>query len=814
MFGLTWEEINSIFGKEGYLYKTYLDFNEQLSKDFKCKDPNFCGIELIYSQLIDGSVIKTISNNQFETLYDLYNQINIKYYPFEASPELFNFFEQYKTKHEEAKDYNEEYKLSEEELEILLDEKSPLSLLSSNNSIFFLTKVTTKDLDILVNKYQLKSEHTVSFVCEYIYEFLPQLFLYPSFKSGEDTLRVDPLSKAYSNMASDMIKKTYYQLNKADHLFNKLYSLYVLDELKTELNNEVMQYDEEDICYLIMQQALDDGRKALKICADSVISFKSIYNAWKWYAPYRCVVLGETDCDMSSIDRLKDIVYITENEIKSIYTTYSFGSILDKSYNSLINALNCSDKCFDDKYLFKMQYWKANITQNLPGGKNCSSLKEIFPELFPEPVELGYILNEHGITEEIPEESVDYLISLSPAKSDDYLNEDNYEAFNNRKQFENEFTSYINGKINDEMKDKIHLFDLLNNILIFDNTVNVEYESIEDILQGNAKEDKRFLDYLTSGDYYNNYKPGLNKTTGFNFGFNFDTGETNYVPFDTYAIDTNTLRKIVRMNNEPFMNIKKVEYDHIYKGYIYVDEPILNYEGLTGDKSYIDGFQYNHEDDTIYYFDKISSRPFKFTYDEEIDYEDQTCRKYVLDTKDYEAKKASISQKLNKPIYISVGKNGLDTKINDEISSENYICVEPYSNMVLESKINLVYSIYTKNYGYLYPKIENEKYYPIFIYNRDYKVDIDSFNDAFPSINSSKSFKKYFLIFGIIVIVILFCFSIYLIYKAVTHKRARISLLPNDLDGNLINDSREPTKNKGAIKELDSLDKEKNSIES
>ena len=369
-------------------------------------------------------------------------------------------------------------------------------------------------------------------------------------------------------------------------------------------------------------------------------------------------------------------------------------------------------------------------------------------------------------------------------------------AYNNRKQFENEFTLYLNGKSNDDIKNKIHLFDILNNIFIFEDVVNVDYESIEDILQGNNKEDKRYLNYLSSGEHYNNYKPGLNKTTGFNFGINLDTGNSTYVPYDSYAIDTEILRKIVSINDEPFMNIKKVEYDHICKDYIYVDEPILNYEILKGDKSYIDGFQFNHEDDTIYYFDKISSIPYKFIFSEEIEYGDQTCRKYVLVNEGFKEKKASISQKLNKPIYISINKEGLDTNIADKISNENYICVEPYSNMVLESKMNLVYSIYTKNYGYLYPKIENEKNYPIFIYNKEYKVDIDSFNDAFPSLNSSKSFKKYFLIIGIIIIVIFAISSGYLIYKAVTHKRERISLLPNEPDMNLINDSREATVNR------------------
>ena len=367
VFGLTWKEVDSIFGKDEYLYTKYLDFNSQLTKDYKCKNPNFCGNEIIYKQLISGEVTKNIG--KINSLFDLYKEININYYPFERSPELFNFYEEYKTKHKEIKDYKE-YQLTIDQLECLIDENSPLSLLSTNNSIFYLSKIESKEIKILVEKYSL-TENQVSFIKEYIYEFLPQLLLYPSFKNGEDTLKVDPMAKAYSNMASDMIKKTYYQLNKADHLFNKLLSVLVLEELQKEVNNEIMEYKEEDLCYLIMQQVLDDGRKALKICGDPVTSFKSIYNIWKWYDPYRCVVFNETQCDMLLIERLKQLVYVTDDEIKSIYNSYSFGNILDKSYKTLYDALKCDEKCFDDKYLFKMQYWKSYVTKNLPEGKKC-----------------------------------------------------------------------------------------------------------------------------------------------------------------------------------------------------------------------------------------------------------------------------------------------------------------------------------------------------------------------------------------------------------------------------------------------------------
>jgi hypothetical protein len=465
---------------------------------------------------------------------------------------------------------------------------------------------------------------------------------------------------------------------------------------------------------------------------------------------------------------------------------------LETNLVNLKESLKCGDKCYDDKYLIKMQFWKSDVTKKLPGDYKCDYLCEILPELISQPYELNYFFKQKNITEDIPEESIDTLISLSPSTGNNILSEENAEAFNNIYNFEKNFALYINGK----GKDIFHLFELLNNIFLFDNIVYTEYESIEDYLQGNNKEDKKYIEYLSNGEYYNNYKPGMNKTTGFNFGINLDTGDSTSMNYDRYTIDTKVLRKIVDINDNKVMNIKKIEYDYITKNNIYVTIPVLNYESLTGNKSFIDGFEYNHEDDTIYYLDKISSGVYTFTFKEEAYYNnDINCRKYVLDVNSLDNNKDSISQKLNKPLTISTNKEGLNAEIKDDIDIENYILVEPYSNMVLESKINFVYSLNTKNYGYLYYKLENEKNYPIFTYNKEYTVDVDSFYKSFPSIESLKSFKKTVTIVLIVLAVVFLAVTCFCIYKYFTHKRGRISLNKGP-ETSLINDSRDATLNK------------------
>ena len=54
LFGLTWKEIDSIFGENEYLYKNCVLFNAQLAEKYHCKDPSSCGNEIIYRQLITG----------------------------------------------------------------------------------------------------------------------------------------------------------------------------------------------------------------------------------------------------------------------------------------------------------------------------------------------------------------------------------------------------------------------------------------------------------------------------------------------------------------------------------------------------------------------------------------------------------------------------------------------------------------------------------------------------------------------------------------------------------------------------------------
>lgn len=808
LFQLTKEEIDSILDEDKFLYREYIQFNQNLANNYNCKDKNFCGNELIYTQLITG---KVLTDYGCDSLISLYKEINEEFYPFSKSPELYLYFEDYK---KNVNDKNLDYKnytINEKTLEKLIDPNSDLSLLNSNNSALFLSLVKIENYDKITELYDLTSKQTQFLNC-YFYEFLPKLFIYgEDFTNENDNINtIDSVSKAFSTITENIIEKTYYKLSHAKNIYKLILSKYIWTKLHNTLFNLSMEYDDEDICPLLMQHALDDGRKVLTICSDPITGFNTPYELSKWFEPYFCLKSGkEENCNMTVINHLRSIVYITEEEIKSIYSLGNLGEYIEEGDKEIREAYECGDIC-DNDYLVKRQFWESYISLHTPIGiPKTDSMSELFPDEFPYPLELYYFAKKLDYKNKINEDDVDYIISLSPQKEKNLLDEENYEAFNNKIKFEKEYTSYRKGKKVNDNKSKYELIDLLNNGFLFSNKINNEYNNINNLLQGNNDEDKKYLEFLSNGEYYDNFKPNIEKTTGFNFNINFETGNNTQGVYDRYGIsieDDKNLRKIISINGYPFLNIKKLEYNYLTNNYSDITIPILNYQTLEGEKSFIDGFQYNHDEDTIYYFDKISSRPYKFTYSKKIDYEDQSCRKYVLESnltdnmnENDESKynKTFISQKLNKPYIVSVGKDGLDENKVIEISNDNYICVEPFTNMVLDSKINLVYSIYTKNYGDIVFKIENEKMYPIFTYQRNYKVNIDSFNDYFGEINSYKSFRKKFIIIGVIFLLIFAIIACFCFFKYCYYRRPRITL-EKAPDDKLLNDSsvREETKTK------------------
>lgn len=222
------------------------------------------------------------------------------------------------------------------------------------------------------------------------------------------------------------------------------------------------------------------------------------------------------------------------------------------------------------------------------------------------------------------------------------------------------------------------------------------------------------------------------------------------------------------MNNLLTLNIKKEDYDIIKDSYVKLAFPLYNFQRLTSSRIFSDGFQYDNSLDIIYYYDLISSRPFRFRKKDDVKYKDKVeCKKYVLDTEtpsaeineffDQKNKNPMITQKVNKPFMLKVDykeelkKYGYD---NEDNLPENYICVDPISDMVIDSKMNFMYSINPRKYSILNQNIGKDETYPLFLYKRIYEVDVDSYAEQFPGVTEYYENYTVFIVIGVIIIVL------------------------------------------------------------
>jgi hypothetical protein len=292
-----------------------------------------------------------------------------------------------------------------------------------------------------------------------------------------------------------------------------------------------------------------------------------------------------------------------------------------------------------------------------------------------------------------------------------------------------------------------------------DNSLYITYSSVSHLIEGNNKEDETWMNYLSSGNYFENYKPGIKNTTGLNLGIDLNSKTQTNFDFDKYGIITLTdlnERKFSKMNDLLTLNIKKKDYDFTKNEFSEFYSPIFNYELLLGTRKFSDGFQYHHELSVIYYYDSISSRALRFQNKGEKKYKDKIqCKNYELEDYDesyqmnekldLNEKYALITQRTNKPYVIM--KNG-------ESNADNYICLDTVSDMVIDSNINLIYGMYSRKYGYINNRVKNNYVYPVFKYQRKYEVDIDSYEKQF--IGVTEYYENYIVI--IIIGVIFFAF--------------------------------------------------------
>ena len=790
LFELTSEEITSILEEEnGYLIQQFKNYNTELVNEFNCENKTQCGIDLLYIQLIKGSVISTLKP-EIKDYLSLNKLLDTKYYPFDKTPEMKNYFdEEYKNKIiEEEREYFD-FAPNKEQLDSLLNIKSENCLLSPNNSIYLLYLNKTENNTNQKNYYLDLSLKQINFISNYLYDFLPRIFLYPQINNNEnrnkindEPIFVEPISKTISTMIQDIADKTYKLMPEIN-----LYE-YILKQLMNERLKEKIKFSQfDEICPIIMQKVLDDGKKVNKICNDKNLTFDSIDSLFKWIEPYYCFSRSMDDkkCNISLINYLKDLIYISDDELKRLFGEESLGGIINYGISTIKNNYNCGERCDEQNYLKKLQFWTGIVTSNssYPLSKK-DTIKDWFPEEVPYPIEISYYQKKYNNSEVFKEEDIDTIINLVSEKGNKYdLNNSNWLI--NKLKLEKDYTLYMNKKIDSSLFNLIHF---LIETFLFKNSSSdkikgtnddnqflfVEYSSLKNLIQGNNLEDKKWINYLSSGNYFDNYKPDYSKTTGLDIGIDLDSKKQDNFNFDYYGINTLNSnfekRKINKMNNLQVLNIKKEEYDYLKNKYIDIFSPTFNFEKLIGsDKQFSDGFQYDQRLEVIFYYDTISSRPLRFKYSKNQYYKDKIeCRRYDLDIDELWAdlnenidknnKKAMITQKVNKPFMISVDFENLKKYVKNynlkEDKINNYICLDPISDMVIDSDINLIYAIYARKYGFVNNKIENEGMYPIFTYQRKFEVEVNSYLEEFPAVTLNSTNVTAFIIVGVIIIII------------------------------------------------------------
>ena len=781
LFNLNEEQIKSILLNEDcYLIQEFEKYKNFLIETFKCEDKTKCGEELLYKQLIDSSVIFYLFpdiNNYLE----LNKYLNIEYYPFDSSPEMKLYFINEYSKQKGHKTNYEDVSINSNQLKKFIQKDEKYYLLSLNNSINILHLNKTEDRKSIKKYFDDLTYDNVNFLTEYFYYYLPRIFLYPFENSEEKSLDTTEylksnglMAKTVSNLLPKIVENTFDKISKID-LYTHLKKKVVFSKLKKILNIEEL----DEICPIVMQKVLDDGKKVFQICSDENINLMDELSLFKYIQLYYCQeeTKDESICDNSLYHYLKKAAYITDTEISTLVSKESYiGKAIEEFELELKNKYECPDKC-DNDHLLRIQYAKARITRDPPEPlEKANGLKDWFPEL-EDTYEIINIKEKYGNKEPFEEKDVLLFVDAIIRKGDPF-DLDNSALFCNKINFEKEYYKGL-GSIQEDNSSLVKLIKFLFGIYVFDidnnknNSLIVNYNSIDNFLQGISEENQYWINYLKNGNYFDNFKPHLDHVTKFDFGFDFDAGKQTELDLDYIAISTKTSdyskRRITRMNNLKTLNIKKYDYDITKDSNIKLSFPLYNFEKLLGDRIFSDGFQYDNSLEVIYYYDLISSRPLLFKNKEIVKYKDKIeCKKYVLDLDnpsagineyfDLNDKNAMLIQKVNKPFMIKVDyienlkKFGLE--LEETNNNDNYICIDPISDMVIDSKMNFLFSLNTRKYNLLNKNIEKDITYPLFLYKRNYEIDVDSYSSQFPGVTEYYENVTTFIVIGVIFIII------------------------------------------------------------
>ena len=785
-FGLSDEQKYKLLGSNSNLTLSLLDFLKSL-EPFIIKNND----DIIFNQLLNQDLTLKFNIPNMKQLYFNLSLI----FPFIDSPEMKYYFENYfQNIFAPQGDYND-YKLSIEKMEELFDKNSDISLYSPKNTELLLlcnnSIQNCKEFSDLTDKQIL-------FLTEYLFSYLPSIILYEEFeleKNGEK-YKINQLSLTFTNLISSWVHQTYYSFINNNGIYNFIKGLLVTKRFKENITDE----EAKDYCMETWQEILDDGKRVLKLCYDPLLQFTTSSGLIFWSSGYDCVNKLSDECSL--IEYLRTIIYISDEELQLFYSDDKFGQFIKGIDEIIKETYNCS--CTNEELAY-IQWASQKVTLFPPEEIKeiaSESISNWFPDIYPIPIEFGYYSKKSGCSEENCNSlSINNTILLgNPLNSSKITDE---KALKITNIFKKLFTLYLNGNEQNEFTESFGIKNPKEFFKVFDNNTKdifgnlfKIYDNPKDILMGYPSENSKGMQYLSKGGkYYDNFKPNISKVTGFNI-YNSKNKKNDESLFDYYTISTDAdkksmeLRKIVEINNISFLNIFTKEYDFTQNNFINLDINIFNFLNLDN-LLLNDGFQFSSDKKTIYYYDEFSSRLFQFDRKGNEKYNSISCKKYEMNNNinmniqekndiefNLDEKKVLISNKFKKPMIVST--TDADLNYIDKKESNNFICVNTDTNLVIKSDFSIIYSIYSKKYETLISELENNVFYPLILYKRTFEVEKESYKDAFNFISSYRNKKKLSLIFGLIGLFAFLIAGIVLIVIQIKYKN-------NDNNSNLNN---------------------------
>lgn len=280
IFNLDTKEVNNLVGKQSYLYRFYLYFISYLKNKLKCYDNQNWLNELIYSQLLDGSITKILN---IDSIKNLNIKINPEYFPFLKSPEIKKYYEgEFKEKMKNGnitKYENITFEKLDTDLNIVktLIIGNNTSLLKIENAIDFVFYNYTKNLYSSYLRFNIQNLEQLFFFADYFVNFIPSIYLYPSFQvkteNGVSTYYGNRLSNAFVSLIPIVVNNSIEKIKK--DMESVIVARIAYHKLKSEEN--IIN------CNDLFSKVIENREERVyKICSNPIINLENFKSIKKW----------------------------------------------------------------------------------------------------------------------------------------------------------------------------------------------------------------------------------------------------------------------------------------------------------------------------------------------------------------------------------------------------------------------------------------------------------------------------------------------------------------------------------------------------